>query len=263
MRSLDFNRYRFSINGLLFGAAVGAGFAAFESAGYALRSGFAYGSAGMVSNIILRGFFSPFNHAVWSAISVCAFWRARQFNNTNTETLFDSRFLIIFIIPCILHFCWNYNYEMPYYSKYFIIGIIGWGVVFRLYQDGLKQIEKTLITLKEFQQSAPPYNVSQSHNGWLLSGIMPDGKMIKFNVSLNERKYIIGRDASADFILNDTSVSRQHCTLLIMKGRILVNDLGSTNGTYINDEPLGENAKEVRISDLMTIGSIKLSLSFR
>ena len=33
-------RYRYILNGLLFGAAVGTGFAAFESAGYALRAGF-------------------------------------------------------------------------------------------------------------------------------------------------------------------------------------------------------------------------------
>ena len=92
---------------------------------------------------------------------------------------------------------------------------------------------------------------------------MPDGKMIKFDVSNNEGRYVVGRDPSADFILNDTSVSRQHCSLLISKGRIWVNDLGSTNGTYINEKSLDENAREIKISDLLKIGSIQLSLSFR
>jgi RsiW-degrading membrane proteinase PrsW (M82 family) len=96
MRSLTFNRYRFSINGLLLGAAVGAGFAAFESAGYALRVGLNLNTTAMVTNIVLRGVFSPFGHIVWSAIAVCAFWRTRQFHRNNIDTLFDLRFLIIF-----------------------------------------------------------------------------------------------------------------------------------------------------------------------
>ena len=262
MKSLNFNRYRFSVNGLLFGAAVGAGFAAFESAGFALKSGLINGNTGMIGNIIFRGFLAPFNHAVWSAISVCAFWRARQFNSTNTETLFDMRFLIIFIIPCLLHFCWNYEYEMPYFSKYLIIGIIGWAIVFRLYQDGLKQIESTLITLNNMNQpNIRSTNESRNTSGWLLSGIMPNGQMIKFNLSIKDSKYIIGRDETADLIISDPSVSRQHCSLSINKGKLWINDIESTNGTYVNGEAILTYGCELKISDHIKLGSIQLSVS--
>jgi RsiW-degrading membrane proteinase PrsW (M82 family) len=68
-------KYRYTLNGLLFGAAVGTGFAAFESAGYALGALLdlelnAEGNAvnSMLSLIMERGLFSPFAHIVWTAM---------------------------------------------------------------------------------------------------------------------------------------------------------------------------------------------------
>ena len=65
------------LNGCLFGAAVGAGFAAFESAGYAFntflsalpdksREGILFAAGGMVQSILLRGILAPFGHVAWT-----------------------------------------------------------------------------------------------------------------------------------------------------------------------------------------------------
>lgn len=47
-------------------------------------------------------------------------------------------------------------------------------------------------------------------------------------------KFIIGRDASCDIVINDPSVSRRHAELLIENNQAQVRDLGSSNGTMVN-----------------------------
>src|SRR5207249_5192821 len=59
-------RFRWSLNGLLMGAAVGAGFAAFESAGYAVASAPALG---LLQIMWSRAVLSPAGHVVWTALA--------------------------------------------------------------------------------------------------------------------------------------------------------------------------------------------------
>jgi ABC-2 type transport system ATP-binding protein len=47
---------------------------------------------------------------------------------------------------------------------------------------------------------------------------------------------LIGRDPSADVVLADTEVSSRHASLAPVDGGIAVEDLGSTNGTYVNGQ---------------------------
>ena len=67
------------LNGLLIGAAVGAGFAAFETAGYILRYGLNYGVANMLYVIKLRGFLAPGGHVAWAAIEGAALMFVKSF----------------------------------------------------------------------------------------------------------------------------------------------------------------------------------------
>ena len=45
---------------------------------------------------------------------------------------------------------------------------------------------------------------------------------------------VIGRAPPADFVLAGTQVSRNHCRLTVQGEHLLVSDLGSTNGTYVD-----------------------------
>jgi len=59
-------------DGAVLGATVGLGFAAFESAGYALVASFTVHGLSLVdlvSTELLRGLLTPFGHAVWTAIT--------------------------------------------------------------------------------------------------------------------------------------------------------------------------------------------------
>lgn len=62
----------------------------------------------------------------------------------------------------------------------------------------------------------------------------------------------IGREPSAEVFLDDVTVSRKHAQIHREGGRMVLRDLGSLNGTYVNrrrieaDEPL-ENGDEIQI----------------
>ncbi len=45
---------------------------------------------------------------------------------------------------------------------------------------------------------------------------------------------VIGRDSTADLVLDDDQVSRRHFRLTLDENRTVVEDLGSTNGTFVN-----------------------------
>ena len=46
---------------------------------------------------------------------------------------------------------------------------------------------------------------------------------------------IIGRGATSDITLDDRWASRRHCRLDMDQGRLVVRDLGSKYGTFVND----------------------------
>ncbi len=46
----------------------------------------------------------------------------------------------------------------------------------------------------------------------------------------------VGRHPESDIFLNDVTVSRHHCRFVVTSEEITVEDSGSTNGTYVNDE---------------------------
>lgn len=73
----------------------------------------------------------------------------------------------------------------------------------------------------------------------------------KFAVKKN--KIIIGRDKSADISVNDQTVSREHCCLRIEKNRVLLEDLNSSNNTYLNGE-IVKSCDVVDLNDEILIG---------
>ncbi|MBV6449629.1 MAG: hypothetical protein MHPDNHAH_00341 [Anaerolineales bacterium] len=48
----------------------------------------------------------------------------------------------------------------------------------------------------------------------------------------------IGRDSSNEITINDAEVSRRHARLTFQGGKFVLEDLGSTNGTFVNGQRL-------------------------
>jgi RsiW-degrading membrane proteinase PrsW (M82 family) len=137
---INAKRYPYTLNGLLFGAAVGTGFAAFESAGYALRAGFYEDAEAMTDSIMLRGMLAPFGHIVWTAMCGAALWKVKGQRPFRFSMLQDPRFYRVFLIAVVMHMIWNSPIELPFYLKYMVLGAAAWVIVFSLIQSGLKQI---------------------------------------------------------------------------------------------------------------------------
>src|SRR3989338_5023562 len=60
-------------------------------------------------------------------------------------------------------------------------------------------------------------------------------------ISLKTGEFIIGRSKDNPIHLDDTSVSRAHSRLVLEKERIVLSDLGSRNGTYVNGRKIRES----------------------
>ncbi len=72
----------------------------------------------------------------------------------------------------------------------------------------------------------------------------------KYNV--DRPSVVIGRSSKADIQIDQESVSRNHCKLINTGKSIMLRDLGSTNGTYVNDELVDEYV--LRDGDFIKIG---------
>ncbi len=64
----------------------------------------------------------------------------------------------------------------------------------------------------------------------------------------------IGRGRGATIMLPHPLVSRQHCELFETNGRLMVRDLGSLNGTFVNNERISE--APLPPGELLTVGAV-------
>ena len=129
------------LDGLLVGAAVGAGFAAFETAGYILRNGISGGINMMLYVIKLRGFLAPGGHVAWAAIEGAALMYVKGFEPLDKKHLNDKRFLLMCLIPIILHGIWDMPISLPYCGIPIILTILAWLVIIYYINLGLKQVD--------------------------------------------------------------------------------------------------------------------------
>ena len=139
--AVKISRFPYILNGLLFGAAVGTGFAAFESAGYA----FTYLGKGfddMLKVINIRGVLAPFMHIPWTAAYCAAFWAVCSKDRFSWSDLVQPFFLRVFATSVVLHILWNSPFELPFFLKYVCLGFVAWIVVFSMLQSGLKEIRR-------------------------------------------------------------------------------------------------------------------------
>jgi len=75
---------------------------------------------------------------------------------------------------------------------------------------------------------------------------------------LDETITRIGRHASSDIVVSSDFVSSQHCEVRVDGDRVLITDLGSKNGTRVNDVPI--DTCEIAPGDQVMVGDARFSL---
>lgn len=78
-------------------------------------------------------------------------------------------------------------------------------------------------------------------------------------IALAGDEFLIGRGEDCDLPLHDPEVSRHHCLIRVRGQEIMVTDLGSSNGTYINGHRLLSQVK-LATGDEIVIGPFRYIL---
>lgn len=73
-------------------------------------------------------------------------------------------------------------------------------------------------------------------------------------------EFLIGRDEDCHLRPASPAISKKHCAVLVRDGKIYVLDLGSTNGTLVNDEPLTGEV-EVKNGDRLKVGPLDFAVT--
>jgi EAL domain-containing protein (putative c-di-GMP-specific phosphodiesterase class I) len=80
---------------------------------------------------------------------------------------------------------------------------------------------------------------NSAHHGWVLDGCVGEQDALS-HVPIARLPFVIGRDPASDLCLDSRLVSKRHAELLATTQAVIVRDLGSTNGTFVNGRRLQE-----------------------
>ncbi len=80
--------------------------------------------------------------------------------------------------------------------------------------------------------------------------VQEDGS--KKPVSMKKDRLVVGRKPECTIRVPVSSVSREHCEVVIAGDKLMVRDLGSSNGTYVNRERVQE--AELNPGDVLAVG---------
>jgi hypothetical protein len=79
-------------------------------------------------------------------------------------------------------------------------------------------------------------------------------------VRFTVHEIIIGRDPACDLVLEDSTVSAKHTRLSFRQGQWWVEDLRSTNGTFLNQEPISASLV-ITSGDEIRCGQVALTIT--
>ena len=94
---------------------------------------------------------------------------------------------------------------------------------------------------------------------YVLLVVAPGGSIDQHDLPASE-PCIVGRSAPAHIQLNDASVSRRHARLLRTPLGFALQDLGSSNGTFVNGDRLGSDPRSVVVGDKIQFANVAAEL---
>jgi len=82
-----------------------------------------------------------------------------------------------------------------------------------------------------------------------------EGKVIPITLS----QFVIGRDPQCHLRPASAVISKRHCAILVRDGKLFLRDFDSTNGTFLNEEPV-KGEVEVKHDDRLRVGPLLFGL---
>ncbi|MCO5143528.1 MAG: FHA domain-containing protein [Oligoflexia bacterium] len=90
----------------------------------------------------------------------------------------------------------------------------------------------------------------------------PEEKYVGVKISLIEGINVLGRvSPPSGIVLDSPKVSKKHCAIRLDKGHLQVDDLGSSNGIFLNGKKI--NSEKLQNKDRLVIGDFTLELVVR
>jgi EAL domain-containing protein (putative c-di-GMP-specific phosphodiesterase class I) len=89
---------------------------------------------------------------------------------------------------------------------------------------------------------------------WLLSGQLADDQTVR-HVRVGASRFTVGRNPDASLSIPSQTVSREHAELTVIDRGMLLRDLGSTNGTFVNGVRIQQPCT-VHHGDLLQFGQV-------
>jgi predicted component of type VI protein secretion system len=90
--------------------------------------------------------------------------------------------------------------------------------------------------------------------------VMTPGKMEGKAIPIELSQFVIGRDPQCHLRPASPVISKRHCALLVRGEQVFVRDFDSTNGTFVNDQPV-KGEIELHHADVLKVGPIAFALN--
>lgn len=257
----------YGITGLVIGAAVGAGFAAFESIMYVLRE-YGVNTVYITEGIIYSGVeeYTEFDVAAFGMDSsmdvllyrllsalgghiqyAAPYAAAIVFGSAEGKRsgLLTGRFLLAFGMSCLMHALWNMAESI---GAWILLIILLWGILLYWINRCLKEVYAA--------GTSPSASMPVIH--WLYGPFAGQNFTVTTGAPIH-----IGRalDNQLVFPKDTAGVSRHHCVLRA-NSQLTIEDCNSTSGTFVDGQKLVPNKSyELKSGQKVALGSNKNSFS--
>src|SRR6476660_6020143 len=90
--------------------------------------------------------------------------------------------------------------------------------------------------------------------------VLSAGKASGQSIPIALPQFVIGRDPQCNLRPASPLISKRHCAVKVRQGKVYIEDYGSTNGTFLNDQPVkGEVA--MKDGDFLKAGPLSFKVA--
>jgi len=90
--------------------------------------------------------------------------------------------------------------------------------------------------------------------------VLSEGKANGQRIPVTLAQFVIGRDAQCNLKPASPMISKRHCALIVKDGQVWIRDFNSTNGTFVNDEPV-KGQRRLQNDDILKVGPLQFRLA--